>query len=72
VQGGHDCKDLLAWDRQLEARTLPPLTQGGSRCWEQGEAGTRERLAPLSVAGKEHLEWLERQLPRMHIIGLEP
>jgi bacterioferritin len=71
VHVGRDLKDLLERDRQLEASTLPPLTQGVTLCWEQGDTGTRELLEHLIVEGEEHLEWLEAQLHLINTVGLE-
>jgi bacterioferritin len=71
VHVGHDLKDLLQRDLQLESSTLPPLKQGITLCLEQGDAGTRGLLEHLIVEGEEHLEWLETQLHLIDTIGLE-
>ena len=71
VHVGHDLKDMLERDLQLESGTLPPLRQGVALCLEQGDAGTRELLEHLIVEGEEHVEWLETQMHLIHTIGLE-
>jgi bacterioferritin len=71
VQVGHDLKDLLERDLQLEASALPPLKQGVTLCLEQGDTGTRELFEHLIVEGEEHVEWLETQLHLINTIGLE-
>jgi bacterioferritin len=71
VHVGHDLKDLLERDLQLEAGTLPPLKQGVALCLEQGDTGTRELLEHLIVEGEEHIEWLETQLHLINTVGLE-
>ena len=71
VHVGHDLKDLLERDLQLESSTLPPLKQGVTLCLEQGDAGTRELLEHLIVEGEQHLEWLETQLHLIDTVGLE-
>jgi bacterioferritin len=71
VQVGHDLKDLLERDLQLESSTLPPLTQGVTLCLEQGDTGTRELFEHLIVEGEEHVEWLETQLHLINTLGFE-
>jgi bacterioferritin len=71
VQVGHDLKDLLERDLQLEASALPPLKHGVTLCLEQGDTGTRELCEHLIVEGEEHVEWLETQLHLINTIGLE-
>jgi bacterioferritin len=71
VHVGHDLRDMLERDLQLEAGALPPLKQGVTLCLEQGDTGTRELLEHLIVAGEEHVEWLETQLHLITAIGLE-
>ena len=71
VHIGHDLKDMLERDLQLEAGALPPLKQGVTLCLEQGDTGTRELLEHLIVEGEEHVEWLETQLHLITAIGLE-
>jgi bacterioferritin len=71
VHVGHDLKDMLEQDLQLEASTLPPLKQGVTLCLEQGDTGTRELLEHLVVEGEAHVDWLETQLHLIATIGLE-
>jgi bacterioferritin len=71
VHVGHDLKDLMERDLQLEASTLPPLKQGVTLCLEQGDVGTRELLEHLIVEGEAHFEWLETQLHLIDTVGLE-
>ena len=71
VQVGHNLKDLLERDLQLESSTLPPLKHGVTLCLEQGDTGTRELFEHLVVEGEEHVEWLETQLHLINTIGLE-
>src|SRR5919109_69992 len=71
VHVGHDLKDLLERDLQLESSALPPLKQGVTLCLEQNDPGTRELLEHLIVEGEEHIEWLETQLHLINTIGLE-
>ena len=71
VHIGHDLKDMLERDLQLETGALPPLKQGVTLCLEQGDTGTRELLEHLIVEGEEHVEWLETQLHLITAVGLE-
>jgi bacterioferritin len=71
VHVGHDLKDLLERDLQLEASALSPLKQGVTLCLEQNDPGTRELFEHLIVEGEEHIEWLETQLHLINTIGLE-
>jgi bacterioferritin len=71
VHLGHDLKDLLERDLQLESSTLPPLQQGVTLCLEQGDTGTRELLEHLMVESEEHIEWLEAQLHLITDVGIE-
>jgi bacterioferritin len=71
VRVGHDLKDMLEQDLQLESSTLPPLKQGVTLCLEQGDVGTRELFEHLIVEGEAHIEWLETQLHLIAAIGIE-
>jgi bacterioferritin len=71
VHVGHDLKDMLERDLQLEASTLPPLKQGVTLCLEQGDPGTRELFEHLIVEGEQHVEWLETQLHLIATVGFE-
>jgi bacterioferritin len=71
VHVGHDLKDMLERDLQLEASTLPPLKQGVTLCLEQGDTGTRELFEHLIVEGEQHVEWLETQLHLIATVGVE-
>ena len=71
VHVGHDLKDMLERDLQLESSALPPLQQGVTLCLEQGDTGTRELLEHLIVEGEEHIEWLETQLHLIAAVGRE-
>jgi bacterioferritin len=71
VHVGHDLKDMLERDLQLESSTLPPLKQGVTLCLEQDDPGTRELLEHLIVEGEAHIEWLETQLHLIAAVGLE-
>ena len=70
VHVGHDLKDMLERDLQLEAGALPPLRQGVTLGLEQGDTGTRELLEHLIVEGEDHVEWLETQRHLITTIGL--
>jgi bacterioferritin len=71
VAVGHDVKDMLENDLQVEASALPRLKKGIALCLEQADAGTRELLESLYVAGEEHIDWLEAQLHLIEKVGYE-
>jgi bacterioferritin len=71
VAVGHDVKDMLEKDLQVETSALPRLKQGIALCLEQADTGTRELLEQLYVAGEEHIEWLEAQLHLLEHVGYE-
>ena len=71
VHVGRDLGDMLERDLQLEASTLPRLTQGVTLCLEQGDTGTRELFEHLIVESEAHLEWLETQRHLIATVGLE-
>ena len=67
---GETVEEILAADLALEHDALPPLKEGIAYCETVQDYVSRRLLTDILESEEEHVDWLERQLDLVKLMGV--
>ncbi|MFI2810428.1 MULTISPECIES: bacterioferritin [Microbulbifer] len=68
---GEDPQEMLKCDLKLESKAIPDLRDGIAYCESVRDYGSRELLEKILESEEEHVDWLEKQLELVDMVGLQ-